>query len=330
MKKAKKNRFNVLVLLVAILGVVLIGLFGLIVWMELGTEDPAIGTEPQQTGTSEAETTETTESTTDPTTTPTESKEPFRPQDLVTGTTVIETPYLTLYYPEFFEDILAVVHTSGNPYILEFYTVLEGRASQRLFDIIFDAGSEGNLGIIDTEAGEVGVNMVIYSFNPDDSWTTGEINTILAMQDASNDLIEQIMALKAEDEEVEGPAISTETPAPGLADFMSITTPYCTLYYPLTWQSYLQTEHTDKDDIHRVAFFAKIGDHDPTLLFTVLFGGDDGDQLGAILDENGQLITVVNILMAELNSEGFTEDEMTIWYEMQEAVNEMISKIPLA
>ena len=334
MKKTKKNNVNMLILLIAILGVVLIGLFGLILWMELGGEDPAIGTEPQQTMSSEAETTgstEATEGTTILTSVPTEPSKPSRPQNLVTGTTVIETPYLTLRYPESFEDILAVVHTPGNPYILEFYTVLEGRSSQRLFDVVLEEGERGgNLGVIESDVGKISASLVIYSFNPDNTWTDGEINTVLAMQEASNDLIEQIMALRVKDEEVEGPVISTETPDPGLADYMAITTPYCTLYYPLTWQAYLQTEHTEKVDSHHVQFFAKLDNHDKVALFTVMFGGDEGEQVGAILNENGDLITVVNTLMEELDTEGFTEAEMTILYEMQEAINEMISKMPLA
>ena len=333
MKKAKKNRPNILVILIAILSVLLIALLGMILWLEFGGALAPHGTEPQQTTASVSEPTETGETTrpTEPAiTVPTQPSEVFRPQDLVTGTAVIETPYLTLNYPEAFEDILAVVHTTGNPYTLEFYTVLEGRSSQRLFDISFEKGVEGNLGILDTPAGKVGASMKIYAFQPDSSWTDGEINTVLAMQDASNDLIEQLTALLAEEKEVEGPVISTEAPNPGLADFVSITTPYCPLYYPLSKQPYLQTEHTEKNGIYYVAFYAKLDSHDPVLLFTILFGGDDGDQLGAILDENGQFVTVVNVMLAELNMEGFTDSEMTIVYEMQEAVNDTLFRIPIA
>ncbi len=325
-KQKKSNAMSSLIILVAVLSVVLIALFCFVLWLESNNQDVPDGTLPLQT-----ETTETTESTTAPTTPtvlPTETTGPFRPQDLISNTTTIETPYLTLQFPEAFEDILAVVCTPGTPYILEFYTVLEGRSAYRLFDIIFDDGEKGNLGIIETDAGRVSASMVIYSFKPDSSWSTGEIATVHAMQDAANDLMEQLIALRVDkDEEAEGPVLSTETPDPGIADCMSITTPYCNLYYPLAWKDYLQTKESKMDDNYCVEFFGQIGDHESALLFTIIFGGDRGEQMGVILTNENQYITV-NILVAELTTEDFLEEEINILYEMQEALNEVLSKIP--
>lgn len=242
----------------------------------------------------------------------------------------IRTPYFTLYYPEAFADHLVVVNKSESPYTLEFYAMLENRPEQRIFDICLGADIQGNMGMVQTDAGEIRVNLTFYEFAPGEDWTEGEINTILAMQDAANDMIGEL-PLTQEQGSAPQPEIQETAPESSIVNVYSIRTPYCTLQYPVVWKDYLVTEQmeADADGVYRVRFYGKVAAHEQCLLFTLLFGGDEGNQLGAIMGDDDQFVTV-NIQMEELELSGWAEEDAQILYSMQEAVNELISQLPLA
>lgn len=239
----------------------------------------------------------------------------------------IELPDLTLYYPESFEDCLLVANISREPYILAFYAVLPEKAEQRIFDVCVGAGSDGNLGLVATDKGDIPVSMTLYSFDPDDTWDEGEIDTILAMQEATNELINRL-DISDERTENRAPAVKEVPEETAVVNFMQIETPYCILQYPASWEDRLSVEHFESEDVYRVAFYCHLEGHEQLLMFTVLLGGDEGEQMGVVTNAKG--ITVpVNLLMNTPSEDGLQDDELEILHTMQEAVNVLIQQLPL-
>lgn len=341
MKQARNNKRSNLVKVIAILSVLLALMLALLIWLEFGGSANADG--PQDTtgaiDTSTPETHAGTQETTAPTdgeeTVPTENgEETTAPAGQATepeetelySNGEIRTPYLTLNYPEALADHLVVVNTNDKPYTLEFYAVLEGRPEQRIFDIYLGEGANGNLGMVETESGNVLVGMTIYLFEPDDTWNQAEINTILAMQEGANELIAQL-PLVQESDTTGTPVISTTPPESSIVNYMEIETPYCTLMYPVKWEEYVYVEQVE-EEVYRVLFYGQLEGREKQLLFTVLFGGDEGEQLGVVTDDQGQTVPV-NILLAELSLDGWPEEAVGTLYAMQEALNQLIEQLPL-
>ena len=327
MKYLKKKKRNKLVVAIVVAGALLAVLLALLVWLECdagGQEElPAMSENTAQTDQS----TEVTDPEYDPAATQHQTTEgtPTAGEDELFLTGEIETPYLTLYFDTALTDHLAIVHDPGTPYGLEFYATLDEKPEQRIFDILIGAGADGNLGVIETTLGKVPVSMIMYAFAPDESWTQDEVNTVLALQEVSNDLMEQILALQTA-QDYEGPNLSTEVPESNISDDIEIITPYGILLYPAKWGTNLQVEQSEADD-YRVMFYCNLDRNESVLLFTLIYGGDYGEQLGVIQDSQGRYLPV-NLLMEEISENDYAGD-LSILYEMQEAVNLLIDKLPL-
>lgn len=241
----------------------------------------------------------------------------------------ITTPYFVLQYPEELADHLTVVKTSDSPFTLEFYAMLEDRPEQRIFDIRLGKDISGNMGMVKTENGDIRVELILYRFVPGEDWSEGEINTVLAMQEAANDMLLKLNL--AEIPQGGSQSVPVETaPESSIVNMTSIKTPYCTLRYPVRWKDYLVTEQTENQEtgVYSVAFYCQVESKEKCLLFTVLFGGDEGDQLGAIVQDGGEFVTV-NLLVAKPDLTGWPEEDTQILYSMQEAINDLIAELPL-
>ena len=283
---------------------------------------------PAEDADSTAETMETAEAATEPVEVITEEPaiREYEVVELADGQ--IQTPYGILHYPESLADLLLVINTSQQPYTLEFYAVMEQKQELRLFDIALGEGSGGNMGTVMTSAGEVPLNVTIYTLDTNETWAENEITTAYAMQDAVNDLMEQL-APKTAQEEGEMPEISQQPVENGTVYNLEIETPYCTLYYPARWAGTVRYEVDDSwDVVYKVHFYSRISGLENQLLFSIYFGGDEGDQLGAVMSSEG-IPVPVNLLLARLNMEGISEAEAELLYAMQEASNQLIERIPL-
>ena len=272
---------------------------------------------------------ETTEAVTEPATVPTAAAaRDYEIVELVEGQ--IQTPYGTLNYPEGLADHLLIVNTSQQPYTLEFYAVMEAKHEIRLFDISLGEGSGGNMGVVTTSAGEeIPLNVNIYTVETDDSWTDGEVITVHAMQDVINEMIDQMGPKLPEDETAEEPVIIQQPEESYSINNLEIETPYATLYYPARWAGTLSYSHDDsQEEIYKVHFYSRIEGRENQLLFSIYFGGDEGEQLGAVMGQD-EVPVPVNILLAELTLDGWTTEEAEILYSMQEASNELIARLPL-
>lgn len=251
--------------------------------------------------------------------------QPLELAELVDGQ--IQTPYGPLDYPEYLADHLIVAIRSEAPYTLEFYAAMEGKQEVLLFDISFGEGSGGNMGMVKTQLGEVPLNVTIYTLDYDETWTEGEKITAQAMQDVVNDIMDALTA-EAKNPQPESPVIATQPASVDTVDYIQIETPCCTLYYPARWSSTLWYEHDDsQEDVYKVHFYGKVNDRE-AMLFSIYLGGDEGEQLGAVMGADGVPVPV-NLLMAELDLEGWDEESAEVIYAMQEASNQLIDALPL-
>lgn len=338
----KKNKSKIIPILIAVAVVFLLLELILLVWLVKKNKAPQVPETPDNVSTAEPEIPEVTEKlpdieeeisqiTTEPTV-PETTTAPTIPEKTVEILEHVDnefqTPYVTLHYPEALADHLVVVNTNASPYTLEFYAMLEDRPEQRIFDLRLGGNIRGNIGMVKTDSGEIPVDLIVYKFTPDESWTEGEINTILAMQEAANDMIEQLDLVVVSENTQQ--SVEETAPESSVVNMFSINTPYCTLRYPVIWKEYLVTEQTEneEDGICKVMFYGQTGDQEKCLLFTILFGGDEGDQLGVIIGDDGQFITV-NIMTEAMDLTGWAEEDSQILYSMQEAVNELIAQLPL-
>ncbi|MBP3394828.1 MAG: hypothetical protein J6M38_09935, partial [Lentisphaeria bacterium] len=79
---------------------------------------------------------------------------------------------------------------------------------------------------------------------------------------------------------------------------------------------------------YTVKFSAVVEEEDPVALFSLIFGGDDGEQLGVIKTSQNEYVTV-NLVMEDLGDNVHSDDIMSILCEMQEAVNVLIPQFTL-
>ena len=240
---------------------------------------------------------------------------------------VIETPYTKINYPENLSDNLVVINTSLEPYVLEFYAVLENRKEVRLFDISLGLNSGGNMGMIKTDEGNIPLNVKIYTIPKDEALSESEITTLYAMQDAVNDILNELNVTS--EKEPDSSVLTNQPEDSGTISNMKIETPYCPLYYPSKYSESMYYESSDSEnDIYKVHFYSKIEEMEDNLLFSLYFGGDEGEQIGAIKNDSGNIVPVY-LVMNELEVENYSEEQVVLLYSMQEACNELIEKLPL-
>ena len=237
----------------------------------------------------------------------------------------IETPYGVLYYPEGMADLLLIANTSQEPYTLEFYAVMEGKKELRLFDISLGEGADGNMGMVVTPDGEVPMDVLIYNLTMDKTWSEGEIATAYAMQEEVNNLIAQLIP----EGPTGSPSVSDQPDEDQTMNNLEIVTPYGTLYYPAQWINTVSYECDDaQEDVYKVHFYSQIDGLADQLLFSIYFGGDEGDQLGAVMIEAGIPVPVY-LLMAQLELDGLSDENVECICAMQEACNLLIARLPL-
>lgn len=319
--RKKKNVYSWLIGVVLILIVLILVMIG---WLFLNREAPAEAVAPTQTQSVQPQ--QQTMETPEPTVQTAAAVNPDGTVNLKDGSIV--TPYGTLQYPEAFSDHLIIVNSGTEPYTLEFYAALEDREEVRLFDISLGEGSGGNLGLVETPLGAVPLNVTIYALTQDETWSDGEFLTAQAMQDVVNEMIDQL-APKAGKTEAAEPVIAGQPGETDSVKNLEIETPVCNLYYPARWDSYLRTEQEDtQESVYKVHFYGELEGKEKQHLFSIYFGGDDGEQLGAVMSADG-IPVPVNLVMGDLGLDGWEDEEQQILFSMQEASNQVIAKLPL-
>ena len=240
----------------------------------------------------------------------------------------IQTPYCTLHYPEGLAEYLLVANTSQKPYVLEFYAVMEGKQELRLFDIALGEGSGGNMGMVLTQEGQIPLQVTMYTLTTDERWSEGEIITVHAMQDVVNEMIDQL-APKIEEAQPEALNISQQPEDNGAVNNLEIETPYTTLYYPARWADVLSNVYDDsQNEGYKVHFYSRLEGRENQLLFTICFGGDEGQQLGAVMGSD-EIPVSVSLTMGQPQLDGWDAAEIETVHSMQEAANHLVDRLPL-
>lgn len=106
----------------------------------------------------------------------------------------IETAFGTIHFPGEWEEYLYTEIEEGEEYIVKFFAKIPGKGNIALFDICFGKKSESSFGeVIGIDGKKAWVNVIIHDFIPGNDWSSDESNIVYGMQEAFNDIIDDII-----------------------------------------------------------------------------------------------------------------------------------------
>ena len=105
-----------------------------------------------------------------------------------------------------------------------------------------------------------------------------------------------------------------------LEESFDIETPYVTLSYPSKWKNEVEIKHVDADN-YTVEFYRAGEDKETVHLFDIVFGGESGDFIGAVV--NDDVTTDVFVVSYSIDN-SISDDELEIISGMLEDVNHII------
>lgn len=106
----------------------------------------------------------------------------------------LETPFITLQYPEKWKDVIRVNHIEGDEYTVEFFGKIGDSEEIHLFDISFGEETANSIGSIKCKDGSVkSINVVTYDFDFSDEWVEERKNEIYSMAEDINIILQNIM-----------------------------------------------------------------------------------------------------------------------------------------
>lgn len=259
----------------------------------------------------------------------------------------VNTPYATMYYPGEWAQYLRTEHTEAEKYTVNFYAAIDTHPELLLFSISFGDVDQDTVWIRTLEDGsDLGVDVVFYSLQLD-GWDADQTQIALLMQESGNDLMQQlelkVVELIAEEETipaqniesggetdknaVEGTVLQQTDPAISEGD-MVVETPYGQLKYPKKWSEQIRIEQGESIPV-AVTFYAKIGEHEEEILFSVLFDANEGAMVGTVADSEGNFLPV-SLIFGELSDpDEWTETEQDVFYAMQEDANYLVEQLDL-
>lgn len=128
-----------------------------------------------------------------------------------------------------------------------------------------------------------------------------------------------IIIFEQNEEDKLGEIISTSVEAVEKEGFL-IHTPFVDLYYPKRWENQVRIEQIEGDE-YVIQFFATVENKGEIHLFDLVFGGENGDVLGYLEDDNKDMLPI-NIISYDIElGEEWTKDEEN------EIINGMLSDI---
>ena len=106
----------------------------------------------------------------------------------------IQTPYIALKYPEKWQDSVRTEITgTDTEYFVTFYSLIAGKEDTELFSVFFNQESEFLWGTLKTEEGkDISVGFSFAELNLDEGWTQEETETVYAMQEDVNYLLDDL------------------------------------------------------------------------------------------------------------------------------------------
>ncbi len=235
----------------------------------------------------------------------------------------VSTPYCTLRMPGNFRDMLLTTIDDGDPYTVRFYGQMNEENPLPLFDIWFsESETEESIGCIHAaDQTLVYVGLTTYEVEIPDAWSEEEKNTVYAMQEVLNDILENMNWAETE----EAPMLqATEESAAIIID-----TPYIPLTYPIKWIDYLELEESSSGEMYQVDFFGQVVNKEAQHLFTIQFGAESDLTIGVVYNEAEGIIPVNVIVGTYFPDNTWTEDEKNIIYAMREDLNYLIEHMAI-
>ena len=230
------------------------------------------------------------------------------------GLIATETPYGTLYFPKTWEEFLRIDVQEGASYTLTYLADLGSGKTQELFAISFGGSMDSAVGTVTAGGKTVAVNLSVSEFVPGEDWTDEEVNTVYAMQEGLNQVMESL------DLQPVGDAVQTGD------DAMTIETPYGDLRYPAKWKDLLDLEMSDAEG-YTVTFRAALEGHEPVFLFAVHYANGKGIAVGTVTDSSGSTVDVgLEIQELALDGSWSDSDRLTV-AAMQEDLNFLLSEL---
>ena len=223
------------------------------------------------------------------------------PQTVPAYSIPVETPCGVLYLPDNWDMPIRTESILGDPMVISFWA-----EDVKLYELTFSENADGAVGMVRIEDGTIYVGMRLTELEIED-------NMLLSMQETINELMAQLRL-----EDVPDVPEDTQPQADILVD-----TPYGELHFPEKWKDYLMTQQ--EEDL--VDFYAALPDHEPVLLFTVVFETANGHASGVITAQNGTQ-TDLAIVIHDLELPGdWSDGEIDIVYAMQEDMNYLLNML---
>ena len=223
----------------------------------------------------------------------------------VSTTVNVQTPYGDVIYPNSWENMLTAACVSENPYVLRFSGNIAGTDSVPLYDLVFN-GEEGAFfaSFYNVDGDLVEVRVVVHALND-----TAEAVLYRMQQELNNTALALPLSYH---EGAKNPADLVQTaPNSGFA----IQTPYGTVNYSSYWESYLKVESIEGVP-HKLAFWCVMPDKDPVLLYTIVFGEAEGEQVAMI---NDHPVTVQ--FSGFIPDETWTEEEQNVVMSLSDEIS---------
>lgn len=232
----------------------------------------------------------------------------------------ISTPYGTLTYPGIWQPYLRMNVSDNVIYSIEFYANVEDHPEQHLFDVYIGPYLNGQYQMGLTEDGTV-VTLDLLRYPPelDDTWSESQADVLYGMLDDAYLMVQDLVAMQ----EVYS-AMEDDT-AENKREYILVETPYGDVRYPGKWKNAVRIE-TDWNDSNSVYFYGNVDGYPEQHLFTLAFGGEEGIEVGAVADEEGNVVNVY-IIPGEIS--GPDGPQKDLLYSMQEDFNYLMESLPL-
>lgn len=106
----------------------------------------------------------------------------------------LETPFISLQYPEKWKDVIRVNHIQGDEYTVEFFGKIGDYEEIHLFDISFGEETGNSIGSIKCKDGSIkNINVITYDIDFSDEWVEDRKNEIYSMAEDINIILQNIM-----------------------------------------------------------------------------------------------------------------------------------------
>lgn len=241
------------------------------------------------------------------TTAPTQPQqtEAVRQTEEVNADIPVETPYVTLYYPEAYGQYLQLEMAPEGREV-RFLAVLE-HGTYSLFDLSFGAGQGELIGAVEDSGGQiilVWARVHELQLQECEDW---EVELLYGMQEAVGDLAAQL-------------SMPQEEPR------LLLETPFCDLQVTALWGDALQIR-VEEGNGYALCFTAKLQDREPQPLFDVIFDGT-GDEYAGTLRLEGDLEILVSLNIYEfVPGEDWSREETDMVYSMMELLNQVLEQL---